>query len=101
MFEAIRRLTANYTEEEYHRWLWCDGLSTWVDMDANLDKWYYAKNLNYTSVHEIADDLMEVSEDTGYDYNFLIEMYTDSIRDGQSCESAMEYVAGISYEKDW
>ena len=101
MFEFMRKLTADYTEAEYDRYLWCDGLDSFVNMDANRDKWYYAKKLNYTSYKEVATDLATVAADTGYDYDDLCKLYTEKVRDGETLEEAMEYIAGVSYEHDW
>ena len=107
--DAVRRLTANYTEEEYreylaekpHRLVYCDGIGDYVDLDMNADKWYCASRLKYTSVKEIATDLQRVSDATGYGYDFLAEQYKESIKDGDTPEEAMETIAGISYERDW
>lgn len=99
--ELLRKLTADYPEAEYERYLWCEELGTCIDMDANKDKWFYSKRLNYKSFDEVAADLMKVSDDTGYGYEFLCDMFHDSIMDGNSAEEAMESVAGISYERDW
>lgn len=101
MFEFMRKLTADYTEAEYDRYLWCEGLDSWVNMDADRDKWYYAKNLKYTGFKDVAVDLVKVSNDTGYDYDELCDLYTEKVRDGDSLEEAMEYIAGVSYEHDW
>lgn len=107
--EAIRRLTANYTQEEYndylyndgHSYLYCDGLKTWIDMDMNMNEWYYAKKLHYTSFRQIAEDLAQVADDTGYEYSYLADRFMEQLHDGNSAEESMEHVAGVSYEFDW
>ena len=101
MFEALRKLTANYTEEEYERYLWYEGLGTFVDMDMNEYKWYSADKLNYTSMKDIVADVQRITDETHYDFRFLCEMVSESVKDGNTYEEAVEYVAGVSYEKDW
>ena len=111
--DAIRRLTANYTEEEYkaylsenheptaHRISWCEGLKCFVDLDANAEKWYYAPKLNYTSLKDIVCDLQRVSDETGYELSFLCELVEEGVQDGETYEEAVEHVAAVSYEHDW
>lgn len=55
----------------------------------------------YTRIKDIAIDLQELAEDTGYDYDFLGQQFDECIRDGMTPEAAMRLVQGISYELDW
>lgn len=57
--------------------------------------------MKFHRVKEIATYLMEVSMDTGYDYEFLCRMVDESVADGEDINDAVTYVAGVSYEKDW
>lgn len=63
--------------------------------------WYNRHNLNYKHKDEIAEDLLRVSDETGYDYEFLCDVWNEKIMDGDTPEEAMEHVAAVSYEKDW
>lgn len=113
--ELIRKLTADYTEEEYraflsespieeptaHRIAWCEGIGCFVDLDMNAEQWYYAPKLKYKSLKDVVADLQRVSDETGYELPFLCELVEEQVRDGETYADAVEHVAGVSYEHDW
>lgn len=46
--------------------------------------------------------LQQVSEDTGYDKNFLVELIAESIEDDdETWEDAVESIVTIAYEQDF
>lgn len=100
--EAIRRLTANYTEEEYNKWLWCEGNST-------TGNHYYDSIKGNEHIKDIACNLACVADDTGYEPEFLYEMFDECTNDHQEMgedfftarKHAFDYVVGVSYEQDW
>lgn len=48
------------------------------------------------------ENLIEkVAEETGYEFNFLMEMVQCGIDDGESIEEAIKFVSDVSYEQDW
>ena len=57
--------------------------------------------MKFTRMKDIATHLQEVSEDTGYDYDYLCERVEDQVRDGDTYNEAVDFVTRVSYEKDW
>lgn len=98
MFEALRKLTADYTEAEYEAWLMEDCL-------ADIPKGKNEFTIPTISEDADFDDLGEafaiVEEDTGYDAGFLYEVFCECLEDGQTKTEAFDHVAGVSYEQDW
>lgn len=98
MFEALRRLTADYTPAEYEAWLYEGYL-------ANIPKGNNTFEIPTISENEhikdIACMLSCVAEDTGYPAEYLYERYDECLRDGQTRKEAFDFVAGVSYEQDW
>lgn len=101
--EAIKKLTANYTEEEYREYL---------DKPLNLDaisRKYWDSIKGDEHIKDIACDLACVAIDTGYDAEFLYQMFDESVDDrmslGETFEDArrlaFDDVVAISYERDW
>ena len=98
MFEALRKLTANYTPEEYEAWLYEDYLA---DIPKGKNEFTIPTISEEDGVKDIACALAEVAEDTGYEPEFLYEMFSEIVRDGETRTEAFEQVATISYEQDW
>ena len=98
MFEWIRKLTAGYTEEEYREWLYEDYLA---DIPKGKNEFTIPTVTENYSFKDIACLLEEVAEETGYDSQFLCDMVSECMEDGQSATEAFAYVAGVSYEQDW
>lgn len=101
--ETIRKLTANYTEEEYREYL-----EQPTDLEAISRKyWDSIKGDEHTK--DIACDLACVAIDTGYDAEFLYQMFDESVEDRMSMGEtftdarrlAFDDVVAISYERDW
>lgn len=44
--------------------------------------------------------LCELSEDSGYDYNFLAAMYNDMMDDPDD-DGDWDYFVGVTMERDW
>lgn len=101
--ELLRRLTADYTEEEYKEWL-----NEPSDIDA-ITRRYNEPIRGDEHFKDIYCDLTCVAEDTGYEPEFLINMFCESVDDmvslGESLKYAykhsFDYVVGVSYEQDW
>ena len=101
--EAIRKLTANYTEEEYRKYL-----EQPTDLEA-ISRKYWDSIKGDEHIKDIACDLACVAIDTGYDAEFLYQMFDESVDDrmslGETFEDArrlaFDDVVAISYERDW
>ena len=92
MFEFLRKLTADYTEDEYVAWL------------HELGPVYKEKKPTISEnehIKDIAVMLTEVACDTGYEPEYLYERYDECFDDGYSRKEAFDFVAGVSYERDW
>lgn len=98
MFEALRKLTADYTEAEYEAWLMEDYLA---DIPKGKNEFTIPTISENDGFKDIACALADVAEDTGYEPEFLYEMFSEQVKDGQTHKAAFEMVAGISYEMDW
>jgi len=98
MFEALRKLTANYTEAEYEAWLYEDYLA---DIPKGKNEFTIPAITEEDGFKDIAVLLAEVAEETGYDAEFLYEMFSEQVADGQTRTEAFAHVAGVSYEQDW
>ena len=98
MFEALRKLTANYTPAEYEAWLYEDYLA---DIPKGKNEFKIPTISENDGFKDIACALSEVAEDTGYEAEFLYEMFSECVKDGQTNKEAFDYVAGVSYEQDW
>lgn len=57
--------------------------------------------MKFYRMKDIATYLAEVSMDTGYPYDFLVDRVNECVADGDTYNQAVTYVAGVSYEKDW
>lgn len=99
MFEALRKLTANYTEAEYEAWI-----ETAPETVGTLPKVTGRERNKY-----IACLLADVALDTGYEPEYLYEVF-DEIKDDyeelgmdtfEARKKAFYEVAEISYERDW
>ena len=98
MFEALRKLTANYTPEEYEAWLMEDYLA---DIPKGKNEFTIPTISETDGFKDIACALADVAEATGYEPEFLYEMFSEQVRDGQTHKEAFDFVAGVSYEQDW
>lgn len=123
MFEVLRRLTANYTEDEYKEWLMeppvkSRAFRTMEEVEQYLEGAGIPKGKNVFTIpdiskchgiKDIACLLTDVADDTGYEPEFLWEIFSDcmkeSLEDGEDIEKAYRenfaYVATVSYEQDW
>lgn len=82
MFEWLRKITAAYTEEEYNEWL----------EESPID---------FRDKEDIGEALMYVSEDTGYEPEFLGEILYDILKEGEQVKEAFRFTVAVSYEQDW
>lgn len=102
MFEVLRRLTANYTEEEYKEWL-AEPIAEPV-----ATKRIPTIRGDERNKH-VATALAEVALDTGYEPEFLYEVFDEQVNDrielGEDIitarREAFDHVATVSYEQDW
>lgn len=111
--EWLRKLTANYTEEEYKEYL-----QDTSDIYAYLEAAGIPKGKNVFKVPEIKGNerpkdvaclLSDVAENTGYSAEFLYGQFEEVVKDYQELgdtlinarKKAFEYVATVSYEHDW
>lgn len=123
MFEWLRKLTTDYTEEEYNAWLfshpmtdeqideWCAAIPGGIKTPREKEelRWnkaasrYVSKygNINFCDKDEVAEALAQVADDTGYTPEFIGEMFFDALLDGEEPRDAFYNIAIISYEKDW
>ena len=98
MFEAIRRLTASYSKAEYEAWLMEDYLA---DIPKGKNEFTIPTISETDGFKDIACALADVAEDTGYQPEFLYEMFSEQVQDGCSHKEAFDSVAATSYEQDW
>lgn len=107
--EALRKLTANYTEEEYRAYLEASTFDYLSDIPKGKNTYQVPEVTGKESNKEIACLLSDVAEATGYEDEFLWERFADVVRDlmelGESFitarKEAFTDVASISYEQDW
>lgn len=130
MLELIRKLTSNYSEEEYKSWLWDNNvdfldntedfksgeknlydyaeLSTTGEHSVFINKKYY-KELDLDTLpsldgtenfKDIAILLEDVANRTGYDYKLLSDIFTDLLQDGESVKEAFDYTVIVAFELD-
>lgn len=101
--EMLRKLTSNYTEDEYKEYL-NESL-----LDAPSSRKYYSSINGDESIKDIACDLACVACDTGYEAEFLYEMFDEQVQDRtelgdtyfEARRGAFDFVVGVSYEMDW
>lgn len=107
MFEALRKLTANYTEAEYEAWLYEECLA---DIPKGKNKVKIPTISEKEHIKDIACMLTEVALDTGYEPEFLYERFDEMVDElvdvlgepiGKAHKEAFDFVAGVSYEQDW
>lgn len=100
--DNLRRLTANYNEEEYNKWL--------HETPQPIDKRHYWDSIKGDEhIKDIACDLACVADDTGYEAEFLYQMFDESVEDRmelgedfiEARKHAFSDVTTISYERDW
>lgn len=103
--DAIRRLTANYTEEEYKAYL----SEYLADIPKGKNEYTVPEIVGNERIKDIACMLSQIAEETGYEDSFLYERFEECARDRRECgetviqarRNAFEDVACISYEHDW
>lgn len=96
MFEALRKLTANYTEAEYERWIESEPTPLPEVRGDERNK-------------DIACMLADIADDTGYKpeflYNMFDEVLKDYLEDGNAIVTARRKafieVAEIALERDY
>ena len=99
MFELLRRLTADYTEEERQEWF----METPQQIKPLPEIRGDERN------KDIACLLADVADDTGYEPEFLYEVFDEQMNDyielGEDIitarRKAFDHVATVSYEQDW
>lgn len=118
--EWLRKLTANYTEDEYKSYLF--------DEPQKYDKWWFdydeikqpdgdykyidKKKTEWVkcepphvddscSFKDMAIALSETAKDTGYEVEFLYSMVMEYVNDGETFVDAVNSVIATSYERDW
>lgn len=121
--ELLRRFTASYSEEEYKEWLferpttedefssWCARKPEGIDsMVADAQTGFNRNqtevlnkfgNLNEYGMKDFSCALADVANDTGYNFEFLLDMFGEMVADGETFRDAFAHVAGVSYEYDW
>lgn len=96
MLEALRKITANYTEAEYERWIESEPTPFPEVRGDERNK-------------DIACMLADIADDTGYTPEFLYTMFDEVLKDyledgnaiAKARRKAFIEVAEISYEQDW
>ena len=107
--DSMRRLTADYTEEEYREYLEesvCDYLK---DIPKGKNIFEVPEVKGTESNKDIACLLSDVAQETGYEDSFLWDQFVESVKDlmdlgetfFEARKAAFESVATISYEQDW
>lgn len=107
--EALRKLTANYTEEEYREYLEETVADYLSDIPKGKNTYNVPEVTGKESNREIVCMLSDVAEETGYEESFLWERFAEIVRDlmelGESFfnarKEAFTDVVSISYEQDW
>ena len=114
MWEFMRKLTAGYTEAEYQEYLNEpeDRTNFYEVMQPNGDYLFVPKSefepvkelpkLGVVhSMKDIANEIAEVADDTGYDPGLLMDFVVEYVKDGCTYKEAFDSVTAISYEHDW
>ena len=57
--------------------------------------------INWFDKDDVAEGVCIVSDETGYDFDFLMDILEEGMDDGQTIQESFMSVAAISYEKDW
>lgn len=99
MFECIRRLTADYTEEERQEWL----------MELPQEVKFFPEVRGDERNKDIACLLADIADDTGYEPEFLYEAFDEVLRDYledgmpviRARRKAFIEVAEIAIEQDY
>ena len=107
--DAVRRLTANYTEEEYREYLEEKTFDYLHDIPKGQNDYSVPEITGKERNKDIACLLSEIAEETGYESAFLYEQFEESYQDlrelGETAiearKQAFNSVASISYEQDW
>lgn len=107
--ELLRRLTADYTEEERREYLEETTFNYLSDIPKGENDFHLPEVTGKERNKEIAGLLSDVAEETGYEEVFLWERFSDVVRDlvelGETFTNARKEafidVATISYEQDW
>jgi len=125
--DSMRRLTADYTEEEYREYLeespieekktiklndemkdTLKKLQRMIEGALKFSMWkdeHGFSDLKFNSMQDIRDAISELSEATGYEVEFLCdtleEILHDEYADENTYEEAFDTVMTISYEHDW
>lgn len=74
-----------------------------------MSRRYYDPIRGDDHIKDIACDLACVADDTGYEAEFLYEMFDEDVDDRlktgetfiEARKNAFDYVVGVSYERDW
>lgn len=90
----LRRLTADYTEEEYQEWLDEDTLTSLLEPAPKKEPMFH-------SMKEVSTALLDLSESTGYGYDFLVDVFNELLLDGNTIDEAFNHVYCVSMEHDW
>ena len=98
--EELRKLTANYTEEEYREYLVAE---------PEFKEWHPTPSFKFTEeivkggfhrMKDIYTALCEIADATGYSIDFLIEVY-DECDEDESAEDRIITISDIALEHDF
>lgn len=53
------------------------------------------------SIETMENTLHKVSQETGYDEEFLQGIYYERLDEGEDWQEALRFVSAVSYERDW
>ena len=100
MFEVLRKLTANYSEEEYKAWL---------NEEPEDIQWHPTPAFKFTEdlikggFHRMKDfdiALHDIAEETGYEYEFLNKVFSECDEDEPYIDRIIE-ISDIALEHDF
>ena len=124
MLELIRKLTSNYSQEEYENWLWSEGVDFRTDIESTERDAYkeltthnnnsvFIRKDQYKPVEglpsldgtenskDIAIMLEDVACRTGYDYKLLSDVFTEALQDGETIKEAFDQTVTVAFELDY
>lgn len=114
MFEWLRKLTADYTEEEYEKYLRePEDRTDYLEIMQPDKSYIFVPKSQFErvdkipelgevhSMRDVACALAEVALDTGYEPELLYNLFSECVAECGSYDGAFKDVATISYEHDW
>ena len=76
------------------------GLHKMIEARLKFNKWFDEHGF-FESMKDMSCAILDLADETGYDYDYLVDRIEEGVADGETYEDAFLTVAEISYEQDW